>query len=418
LGLFALRASHDENLGDLEVYHRVVARLGDGLDLYQYAETDQPDRVTGYIYPPPFAFAFYPLTKLPFPLLRGLWFFLMGLCAARSVWIGVDLVRQGRAPPLRPRLALLLALPVVVRFAWSDLGHGQVNLLVIWLTLEGVWRAERGRDLPAAAFLAAAVVLKVTPAIVVAGYLLQRRLRLVGAAVGIGVGILLAPALVLGVGGNVDACLRFVTVATRWNADAHAYVYNNVTLAAVAQRLLVGAGNPGYPPEPILLSAPPALAHAVARGVSVLMFVGSLAWTRALPPARRAAVLLCAIPLISPIAWKPHLVCLILPALLAADDLVRQGARRAWPQLVGLLLLGAAGRVPLGKYLAGSITLWGGTALGMLLMAAGLIWWRPGADPRGEAGAGAPPNPEEINPGQPLSPPPGVEAQPEPPATA
>src|SRR5690606_26218272 len=86
----------------------------------------------------------------------------------------------------------------------------------------------------------------------------------------------------------------------------------------------------------------------------------------------RAAVLFAAIPLVSPIAWKPHLVALILPALLAARAAASASARQR-------VVLGAAaaclllGRELVGRQVADAATRWGVSTLGIVLLAAGLL---------------------------------------------
>ena len=83
------------------------------------------------------------------------------------------------------------------------------------------------------------------------------------------------------------------------------------------------------------------------------------------------ALLLAAIPLISPVAWKPHLVCLILPGFLAGRLLLVPGRHRL---LLGggLVLTGLGGRLLLGRTLADGLLVWGGTTLGLILLFAGL----------------------------------------------
>ena len=98
LGALAVWTSGRRNEGDLRVYYDTVGRIVRGLDLYHQRESDAPNTPTAYIYPPAFAVLFLPLTALPFPAVRGIWFFLMGLCAIRSYWIGARLELRDTKP--------------------------------------------------------------------------------------------------------------------------------------------------------------------------------------------------------------------------------------------------------------------------------------------------------------------------------
>lgn len=389
LALVSWRTAHRRNEGDLRVYYETVGRLSRGLDLYQRREGPDPQRPTGFIYPPLFAVFFWPLTALPFPLLRGLWCFATGLCALRAFVLAHDLLRRERPPPPRAGLALAAGALVALRFVWSDLGHGQANLVVIWLTLEGIVQAARGRELLGGALIATATLFKLTPAIVVAGYLVRGRRRVVlGALLGGLIGLLL-PALVLGPLGNLDALWRFATVVTSWNDAQHGYVGNNASLTSALQRLLVGVADAGQRPAPLLLSLPPGPVRILCALLSLASLAGSLALARTVRgEAARSAVLLAAIPLVSPVAWKPHLVCLVLPALFAAEAVTRRGLRRAWPLALALGLLGLSGRLVLGRAASDAFLRWGGLTGALVLLAGALA-----LAAREEEGTPAPPPP-------------------------
>ncbi|MBL4844482.1 MAG: DUF2029 domain-containing protein, partial [Planctomycetes bacterium] len=376
VGLWLERRS---NTGDLEVYYQVVKRIGKGQDLYHYREGPNPQRPTAYLYPPPFAVAFYPLTRLHFPFLRSLWGALGVLLAARCLWLGWRLVWAGRPPPPK-RVAVLcfgLGLLVSLRFVWSDIGHGQVNLLVAWLTLEGIAAAEAdGLSERAGFWLAAAVVIKLTPAIVVALYLVRGRWRLMGWCALWGVLFLWLPALVWGLGLNGDYLWRFASEVTPWNAKFHASVGNNVALPGAILRLLSGSGDAGTAPVPFLFGLTVESVRPYLSAVSLGFLVATLAVARKRAAPIALGIALAATPLISPIAWKPHLVVLILPGLLAARLVLSPGPRLARGLLIagGVLLVGT-GRLVLGRELAEVALRWGGTSLGLLLLWAGLVAW-------------------------------------------
>lgn len=384
--------SRRKNKGDLEVFHDVLQRVGRGQDLYHYREGPDPERPTAYIYPPTFAPLFYPLTRLDFSFLRALWGALSVLLAARCLWLGWGLAWAGRPPPLSRQSALwfLLGALISIRFVWSDIGHGQVNLLVAWLTLEGIRSAEaggEGHEERAGAWLAAAVVLKLTPAVVVALYLARGRWRLFGWCALWGLLLLWLPALVWGPSQNADYLWRFATQITPWNAEHHACVGNNVALPGALLRLLVGSGDAGTAPQPFLLGLPKESVRPWLTLVSLGFLGGTLALARRRPITLALALALAATPLISPLAWKPHLVVLIFPGLLLARLLLQPAEapnpRRRWARgalILGALLVVGTGRLILGRAGAEIALRWGVTSLGLLLLWVGLALWPAGSE--------------------------------------
>ena len=398
-----LRLATRSNKGDLEVFYLLAPRASSGLDLYHYREGPDPSRPTAYIYPPSFALAFAPLTRLPFPWVRALWGALGVLWAARAFWLAWGLAwpagAAGRPPPWGRTSALAAALGagVALRFVWSDLSHGQVNLLVAWLTLEGIAAAEARdpagrptREGWAGLWMAAAVVLKLTPALVVALYLVRRRWRLVGLSVLWGLVWLWLPALYWGPALHLDYLLRFALEITPWNARFHASVGNNAALSGALLRLLSGAGDAGQETRALLFSAPAEAVRPWLRLMSGALLGGALVAARRRPAPLALGIALAATPLISPLAWKPHLVVLILPALLLGRLLLceppGQGGRPArallWVGALGILL---SGRFPLGRSASDAFLTWGGTSLALLSLWLGLALWRedspPAADP-------------------------------------
>lgn len=391
---FAARTATRSNQGDLRVYYDVVPRVAAGLDLYHQRETQTPAEPTAFIYPPPFALAFLPLTVLPFGLLRFGWCLVMGLVAARAYQRAWELVRRERGPPARPRWALAIGVAASLRFVLSDLGHGQVNLLVVGLALEGVALAESRRPRRAALCLALAVVFKLTPAVLVLGWWVAGRRRLVARTVLAGLGLLLAPAVVWGLATNADYLWRFAREVTPWNARQHAFVPNNASLSSLLHRLLVGQAQAGDVPQAVWLELPVGAVDALTTGLGLLLL--ALTVWRVVPrreraagaspgPAARAALLLAVVPLVSPVAWKPHLVCLILPGVLAARLLLEPGRGRGLLG-VGLVLTAGTTRGLLGRSLADAAALYGLTTLGLVALWAGL-WVAAAAGPRPDVAA-------------------------------
>lgn len=375
---FAARTARRPNDGDLIVYWNTWRRVLAGEDMYHRRETVTPREPTAYIYPPPFALVFAPLGALPYPWARFTWCLIGGLACLRGFACALELVQRERGPPARAWLAVGLGGLLALRWVLDDLGHGQVNGLVAALALEGVWRAESGRERSGALCLGAAVAIKLTPALVVLGWMVAGRWRLGLACAGAACALLLLPGLALGPLANLELLWRFATDVTAWNYGLHVCVPANLALAGVVHHALVGySAHAGAPPVPALLALDPALARGLSSGLGLLVTAGLLTWVaRARPgPATRAAVLLGAVPLVSPIAWKHHLAGLLLPCALAGRLLAEAGLSRAARAalLLGAALTALSSRACVGRTASDALLAGGGVTLGVALLVLGLL---------------------------------------------
>lgn len=129
-----------------------------------------------YIYPLFFAFLLIPLAFLPYWLATLAWFIAgvgSGVLAVRLIlvhareWTGVGWER-------RILLSMLLVFLVMLGSIQNNLLNGQANFVVLALCVLFLHATARGRTLAAAAYLAAAIAIKLVPLIFVP-YLVARR---------------------------------------------------------------------------------------------------------------------------------------------------------------------------------------------------------------------------------------------------
>ncbi len=313
------RRSHRE-MYDFEVYRVAGARAAAAEPLYR-AE----DGHWQFKYLPAFALAIAPLAKLPPVAARGVWFFL-------SVALVVLLVNRSYAllPGRRRRAAFLISLTVLAmgKFYVREVGLGQSNLLLAVLVLAAVAGWLRGRESLPGALLAAATIVK-PYAIVFLPYLVARR-KWAGAGgfAGVIVGALLLPAAVYGWAGNVGQLRGWWDVVTSSTAPNLAG-QDNVSIAGMYAAWL-GVGAPAA-----LLSA-----------VTGLGLVAACAWAISRGPRVRAseyldaALLLFAIPLLSPQGWD-YVLLFATPAVMLLLDRLGEFPRAVrWLLVASLALAG------------------------------------------------------------------------------
>ncbi len=155
-----------------------------------------------YVYPPAFAFYLQPLALLRYGLAYRLWLVIswtLLLGTTYLIWrtgIARDEVWEVRKRPYL--FAGLLILSLYILPFDIDLSQGQVNTLLVFLmTLALFWGRERGRSIGAGVALALAALIKLTPILLLAYFLVERRWRIIAATLG-GMVIIALPTLLWG----------------------------------------------------------------------------------------------------------------------------------------------------------------------------------------------------------------------------
>lgn len=161
--------SRDTDFGTFYDAALAVARGSD-----PYAATDGK-----YFYPPAFAFYFAALTYLPKAGASLLWFTIKLALVVWTLAAVYDLVKNTTAPARGRRwLAAGVAL-VAARFLLADLQFGNVNALVLWLSVAAIVLDFKKRSVLAGLALAAAVSVKIVPAVFLVYFLARGRYRVV-----------------------------------------------------------------------------------------------------------------------------------------------------------------------------------------------------------------------------------------------
>jgi hypothetical protein len=128
-------------------------------------------------YPPVAGLVLWPLTLLP-PLAAGLtWFVLKVGMAAIAVRWSIRLAQGTEQHSSPAAIAVLLVL--AGRPLLSDLGHGNINILILFLTTAGLIAFRSGRDWLAGGAIALAAAIKLTPILFLPYFAYKRQWRTV-----------------------------------------------------------------------------------------------------------------------------------------------------------------------------------------------------------------------------------------------
>ncbi|MDQ6884377.1 MAG: DUF2029 domain-containing protein [Candidatus Dormibacteraeota bacterium] len=270
-----------------------------------------------YIYPPAFALLFAPFALLPGWVGAVSWLLICQVALTATL---VVVLRAERATSWA--VTALLCLTFTFYPLWVDAVQGQANLPILLLVTAGIVGVVRGRPAWAAA-IGTAAALKLTPLLLLAWLLAERRFR---AAAWLVVGF----ALVTAAGALVrfDDTITFFTRVLPALGGGTAF-YANQSVAGLVGRVL--AKNP-YTDPWLALPGEGLLVAAVAA-----LLCAFWVWRRRrVSPLAAALAFLPLLPLLSAVTWPHHLVILLPVIWLSVIALERRG----WPLAPTLTLAG------------------------------------------------------------------------------
>lgn len=344
-----------------------------------------------YPNPPVMALMLRPLADLP-PLAGALtWFGIkVGLslaCFAMAFRLAEE---EGVPfPPWAKALTVMLAIRPVI----GDLTHGNINLLIAFLVISGLYLYRRRWDFTAGVVIALAVACKVTPALFIPYFVWKRAwVTLAGVAVGLGLFFLVLPAAALGWNENL-AMLNswFDQMVKPFLIDGFVTPeHSNQSLPGLVQRLFTHS--PSFSDYDDAGKYVPLAYHnvadigAAARWVvkgCMAVFAGLIVLLCRTPTSPRASGRLAAeyalvtvgMLLFSERTWKHHAVTLILPfAVLCYQLSVRVEHRRLLTAILvtATVLMSATSTGLLPDAWAKFAQVFGGYTAAFILIAVGL----------------------------------------------
>jgi hypothetical protein len=281
-------------LPDFEVYWRAGSRAADAQPLYLTS-----DEAYQFKYFPAFAVAAIPLGLLPLPAAKAVWFAgsVVALLAllALSLRVPADL----RKPAWWLVVVLLVALG---KYYAEDLVLGQINILLTLIVTGALVLLRRGREAPAGALIALAVLVKPYALILLPWLVARRRVTaLVAAGAGLML-VLLLPAVVYGPAGALELHEEWWRTVSDTTAGTLTHS-DNVSIAGMFTKWL-GAGT----------------AASLLTGILNLALLGAAAFVIARrrhvahPDPLEGSLLLMLTPLLSPQGWD-YVVVVSTPAI-------------------------------------------------------------------------------------------------------
>ena len=297
-------------------------------------------------YPPFAALVLWPLTQLP-PLAAGLtWFCLKVLMAGAAFHWSIQLATGRGERFSRWQVAALLLL--ASRPILSDLQHGNINILILFLVTAGLVAFRDGRDGLAGTMIALAAAIKLTPLLFIPYFAVKRQWRLVAWSVAALVVFMLA------VPGPIIGWERNWWLIRSWSgAMVEPYVLEgkvetlqtNQSLPGVWMRLVTDSPgielDDGTQLRVNCLALDPRSAQWALKAI-ILAIVAWSAWLVRGPLTDRGdrrvacefALVFLVMLLISERSWKHHFVTLVLPFAVLLAELGRGSSTAAMRRYV------------------------------------------------------------------------------------
>jgi alpha-1,2-mannosyltransferase len=297
-----------------------------------------------YPNPPIMAMMLRPLAELP-PIAGALiWYYLKVALAVASFVLIVRMIGTEAEP--MPTWAIGLAVVLSLRPILSDLTHGNVNLLIMFLVIVALFAYRSEWDVTAGIILALAIACKVTPALFVGYWIWKRAWRsLAGCGIGLAIFFSVVPALYLGWSENLELLtswfrqmvLPFVVggnvTTDHPNQSLPGLVFRMFTFSPSFSTYV----NDIYTPVEYCnwLTLSPQVAGWIVK-FCMALFVGLVVWVCRTPTSERrgwrtaaeAAIVIIGMLLFSERTWKHHCVTLALPFTVLAYRLAYDRTRR------------------------------------------------------------------------------------------
>jgi alpha-1,2-mannosyltransferase len=323
-------------------------------------------------YPPIAGLLLWPITQLPPLTAAFLWFCLKLAMAAVAIRWSIQLVTRRDERFSLWQITLLIVL--TSRPILSDLQHGNINILILFLTIAGLVAHRDNHDCLAGMLIALAGAVKVTPLLFVPYFAVKRQwYTVVWSLAGLVLFLLILPGTIVGFERNC-------WLIRSWSgAMVEPYLFEgkvetiqtNQSLPGVLLRLTTDS--PGMELDdgtqlPVnLVSLQQGTALWIVKGL-ILTLLAWIGWLSRVPAVTRRdtrlgfeyALIFIAMLVISERSWKHHFVTMTLPfaALLVSayqDSCSKRMRCFVWASMTAAFLLMASTSSELGGWFGGGL---------------------------------------------------------------
>jgi len=330
-----VRAGKRHN-NDFECFMIGGRAILNGEDIYE-VRTEQRER--WFAFPQWFAMFMVPFELMGYTAASIAWPLLNLAALAGSCYWCLKLAR-GPDAPVRWPLLIVPAL-LVLRPLDSNFGNGQVNVLILALTCLGLYLYQKRRDTWAGVSLAAATLMKVTPALLIVYFAWKREWRVViGAAIGAIVLTLIVPVPLFGLRGGFDGTRKWIEerILVSTEGVQHDGYVPGQSLRTILYRTLTDSKAGSHTERDIrvnIASMEPEIVEIISKAcaIGLILLLGLLTFGRGdrddVPrTAAEISLVLGVMLLASPYSRKAHFVLLMLPMTFAWSRLARGELKR------------------------------------------------------------------------------------------
>lgn len=324
---------------DFKAYYIAADMLRAGKDFYDIELQTQevlaralPLNESFYIYPPPLAISFLPLTALSMQTAAQLWFFINLALYGISLLVIAQALELGRLTKMLPLLWILAFLFPPTLFT---LYKGQVNIVILLLLAMTYWLYRKGLQRMAGVALGLAVMIKIVPALLLLYFLWKRKHVLSLAAIGTIAVVGVLGLTIVGLSPHVTYLTEVLPLLAQPRPNPA-----NQSLGGFLSLLLIENIHADYFTHNL------ALWKALTWTFSVALIVA----VAAICPRQRGgeqrleleiSLVIVTMPLIANIAWVDMFVLLVFPyAVLLKYFLIARGERPSLASRLSKALLG------------------------------------------------------------------------------
>lgn len=290
-----------------------------------------------YIYPPILAIILVPFSLLPLEISTWLWYWVNIGALFGVFYFGFRILSVEPKKIAKREWILFLTLLFSLRFILHNLDLGQINLVILFLTMWSFFLFETGKPFWAGIVLSLGISIKLTPILLFLYFLYKRRFLLcLGSIIGMIFFLLIFPSIFLGIETNLKYLSTFYQkmIAPYSQAQIGWLATTNQSFLAGLGRFLTDS-SVGIKVNFLSLS------QDVFRWVIyifVLIYIlflalvcrGSLSGSNKLNRLVQYGLILVSMLLLSSISQKHHFVLLVFPYLISFYILFNVKLERSW----------------------------------------------------------------------------------------